>query len=740
MFSYQSESGNFAPWLLNPPRIYNSSDITAIICIRAHEDNPWVIDRLKRLGDTYQPAPRFQIIDFGSQPEYAARIRVQCEHQGFDCHHVEDSGVFSLSIARNEGAAHASTDLLYFTDIDFVSCQSHFGALSRYASEHDFGTIRDIILNLPAYHLTKKYSDEFPRLLPRDRARYLSQISNLGAERPKGDIVQFIAPYSNNFLCTRDFFMISGGYDSIFRGYGSEDFELMIRFANHTRSVQLPSKLSSDCQSPARESFFKPRPYVGFRRLGEAISYRAENAGLKTFHLWHPTPDNDSWRVYSDSHRNKLRASVAHYSDSPAMLASVDHIPKPLKALCVCKDPEHYGYFLPFRALGYQLIIIPDDSKKQLQRAEKIILERRVDTLMIFDPYIKSHQRFSHLFRLANEEIKVIVIEHGALPSTICYASDVACNDPDFSNYDANPPSPDEAAFDAAEQIVARICSGHSTTGNLNDHEEPRHPQSPLADILGIKVLLPLQLPDETAVTEFIKPGQSYAAYESSINEVAACNPGISFIVMVQQQNPSVFTASTPNVIVCHNEDSVHALIEACDFTICYNSGIGLLSLIHGKPTITIGNAFYNVRDTAHRAACLQDALTLVNSGACCAPKRKAIQRFVAWLITRKYSFFKKDQRIDMPPLDRQNSFQSPMVTHLNWNGTSLPLGRTSALSHIQEGSYVNGRLGLAIGTEPSWFDNPQLHSRGPVKSFFLKYFKRPCRQFVRYLRFRVQK
>lgn len=732
MFSYQKQSGNFATWALTPLRDYRSDDITAVICIRAHESNPWVIDRLRLLAGFYQPAPRILIIDFGSQQTYSDVVKCLCDLQGFGYHRVDDTGLFSLSMARNEGASRATTDLLYFTDIDFISPPSHFRDLARYASEHDFSVVRDIVLNLPAYHLTETRTSEFAEITPQNRSRHLAQLGALATERPKGEIADFIAPYSNNFLCTQDFFMISGGYDSAFRGHGSEDFELMIRFALHTRSTELPADITADCQSPARDSFFKPRPYLGFRRLGEAISFRAETHGFKAFHLWHPTPINDPWRRLNDWKRNTFRSSVAKYLEIPVNLASVDHLPRLRKALCICKNPEHYGYFLPFRALGYELILILDDSDEQIQIAKQRIQSREIDMFMIFNPYMKSHARFQELYQLAKDSgIQVVVVERGALPSTIYYAPDVSYNDPDFINYDSESPAPDARAIAAADQICAKIRGGSWTLENLSDYDETRRSYAHLSHSKGLKIFIPLQLSDDMAVTKFVRPGQSYADFEAAIRQTAIDHPDITFVVKAHPLNHDIFSGSVQNIITCKNQENVHAVIDICDFTICYNSGVGLLSLIHGKPTVTIGNAFYNLRDTGHRAANFNEAVCLITSGNCLPPSETVMKHFLGWLLTRKYSFFIADD--DIREFEHRNShgYKNIMVTHLNWDGKSIPLGRISAMSRIQKSSYVNGRLGLAIGTKPEWFRELSVDTRSPIKSFLIRYFKRPARKFI---------
>lgn len=706
--------------------------------MRAHDKNPWVMERLAALGDYYDPAPRFLIVDYGSEPNYSKLIRQQCQRQGLSYHFVDDPDIFSLSIARNEGASHAATDLLYFTDIDFVHTSDHFTRLANYANDHDFSIIRDIVLNLPAYHLTERYSEELFALQSEKRDKYINQLCVLAMESARGDVAEFIAPYSNNLFCTRDFFMMVGGYDSSFRGHGSEDFELMIRCAHHNQSATLPVKITLDCKSPARDAFRRQGPYEGFRRLGEAISFRAESAGFQALHLWHPSNKSDPWRVSNDWSRRKLKSVVKSYSAAACKFAQTDFIPRKRKALCICKDPEHYGYFVPFRILGYELLAIEDDSASEIDRARDLISTGQVDAFMIFNPYMRSHKGFFELFEMAKaKEIELVIAERGALPSTIYYASDVAYNDPDYVGYNNSMEIVNDNALKAADEICSHVRMGSWTLEKLKDYEQTTRSLDSLKGIDKPKVFVPLQLADDISVTKFIKAGQSYAEFEAAIDQAAARFPDIIFLVKSHPLSHQQFTSSYDNVICCMNDENVHAVIEACDYTVCYNSGVGLLSIIHGKPTVTVGNAYYNVTDTGHRADSLEGAVDLVESGECTPPVKEAVHKFIAWLVSTKYSFFKADDVIVRKRHRKSHAYKNIMVTHLNWQGTSLPLGRSSALGSIGRDSYTNGRLGLGIGAAPgqrAW------SSRRRRRVFFQDYIQRPYHQLLRYLKTALSK
>jgi hypothetical protein len=84
----------------------------------------------------------------------------------------------------------------------------------------------------------------------------------------------------------------------------------------------------------------------------------------------------------------------------------MDGMPREKKALCVCIHAEHWGYFVPLRALGYQVIPIFSDSVEKLEAAANMIASGEIDALAIFNPYMESHKKLRALFYLAQEKKK----------------------------------------------------------------------------------------------------------------------------------------------------------------------------------------------------------------------------------------------------------------------------------------------------------------------------------------------
>lgn len=93
---------------------YGVSDLTAIYCLRAHADNPWVIDRLRLIAEHYEPLPEVLVTDFGSEPDVARKVRDIREPDGLGYGDVPDCVLHSASAARNRGFDSTSADLVSF--------------------------------------------------------------------------------------------------------------------------------------------------------------------------------------------------------------------------------------------------------------------------------------------------------------------------------------------------------------------------------------------------------------------------------------------------------------------------------------------------------------------------------------------------------------------------------------------------------------------------------------------------
>lgn len=378
---------------------YTLNDLTMIICVRFHENNPWLLERLNNLGGYYDPAPKFLIVDFGSEPEWAQKVEGACKANDFDYHYIADEGIYSNGFARNIGFQQCTTDLIYFTDIDFLMPRDGAKKIIDLANILNIQQHKDTILTMPAIHVAEERTEEFHKIENNnDKSAFLERLAFYGMMTKVGTDFEFIAPYSNNFICHRDMFDRVGGYSNAFRGHGSEDFEFFLRYCLLMNTIPEPTSVSKDFYGPKKSSYYSEKSYAGFRRMLELLTLPSEMAGLKSFHLWHPTLNNTAWRKNNDWKRTTFNSVVNTYNNKKSGLLQVDSLPRTKTYLCIVKHEEHWRYFVPLRNAGIKTIPVSSDKPQDLWEFAQMIEKGEVDGVAVFNPYMKSHATVRTLF------------------------------------------------------------------------------------------------------------------------------------------------------------------------------------------------------------------------------------------------------------------------------------------------------------------------------------------------------
>ena len=624
------------------------SDITMIIALRVGEHNPWVLERLEKIGTYYKKLPNILIYDFGSDDFYARKIKTICTDYRFDYYYDDDKGIFSAAIARNRAFERTHTDLIFFNDIDCFFESDFFERLITIANGHDISHNRMMMMNLPVYHLTEKTSDALMRLDNDAFSQRLIYIKTISTASGKGSFCDFIAPYSNIFLCHRTLFEVVGGYDTSFRGHGSEDFEFLIRYALISDIYPRPDNFGSDFYGPLKQSFHDLKSYEGFRAVFSLMSFPCEINGLATYHLHHDKPLNNSWASSNDWKRENFKKVVDYYLNSEEKILALDFLEKPntQTILCLLEHKNNWKYFIYMRALGYKILPVFQSSYSEVDKAKKLIASGQINFISLFNPYMKSHYIQKMLFEYALAQgVKPIVIERGALPNTIYYASTVAYDDSDYQNTDftAIEMTPQEEAI--ITDYITTLRTGHLTLEQNHKNETISHDMKMLRVVNNKKIFIPLQLHNDMAVTQFTDGYRSYEDYLQHIAESVAKYPNILFVIKNHPLTHQKFSTDANNIMVVDNEN-VHDVIDMCDMVVCYNSGVGMLAGLHDKPVFTFGNSFYTKAGMAESIHYFDDILNFIPKelDKLLEQRREKTQKyskqFLYWLLKDKYSVF----------------------------------------------------------------------------------------------------
>ncbi len=336
---------------------YLPSDVTLVVSLRCHAENPWVLERLAPLLTHYEEEAARLVVDFGSREPYRSQVAALCSQLGVDCLYADDSENYCAARAKNLAAVAVKTPLIFFTDVDCLGESSLLTRLVQHANAQELGRYFDQLLSLPVYHFGLERTERVSAAgSARERDRELARGLASSVTSAYDTDSEYCAPYSNVFLCRTDFYLLTGGQHEAFRGHGWEDFEFAIRALCHAGTVPLPRKPLENCLAPASEEFYGPKGYVGFRRMLELASLPCELAGLRVAHLAHPRPRTGAhWYASHHSRRQLFSQVLESYLQTPDALVQIDDLPHQRQDWILSDPSSLAAALLPLRTAGVQL-------------------------------------------------------------------------------------------------------------------------------------------------------------------------------------------------------------------------------------------------------------------------------------------------------------------------------------------------------------------------------------------------
>lgn len=680
---------------------FSEKDITYVLTIRVSDFTPWILERIKFCLNFYEPCPKILILDFGSEEKYSLLIEDECKKSNATYVKINDTNTFSASKAKNLAFKYVTTDLILFSDIDCVFSRDIFQTLAKDATLLEFNVNPRRYITFPVIHLAENISKDFEELEPLDKEKYIRSLDYYSLQAEFKKEIEFIAPYSNILFMHKNLYELSGGYCDIFRGHGSEDFEYLIRLGYLTSDLPKPKNLNKDFYGPLKESFWNASTYEGFRKYLEALTFTSAYLGYKTYHMWHPKPSEKGyWTNNNDWKRERFNKVLGIYLQNEEKILEIDYLVRNKKALCLMNDIDQWGYFLPFRAQGYALEVASSSNQAEINQAYKKILRREVDLVCIFNPYMKSHKDYYALIELAKENsIPVKIIERGALPNTIYYANEVSYNDSDFYDEDHITNNILNKNLNVKEKesilrYISKIRTGKNTLENMQDYEDSIQSLHSIINKNTKNIFIPFQLPDDMAVTYFNENNQNYNDFTSDIKKLALKYSEIMFYIKPHPLMPNINSFENYTNIILLNNINIHAILDVFDHIILYNSGVGLLSILHGKKPYCIGNAFYSLNGRlATKVVNLEQAIQFIlDSEYKQNLDEMIVFKFITWLCEKKYSTFQAEDKIRDFGDRLSHGYKNIQVQKFSIDNTSINIGNHKVFPYSEK-SFISAKV-----------------------------------------------
>ena len=414
---YNAES-NISPAEAHGPVQESSSaswpfTLTIIIPLRVTDSRSDVADRISHVfaDPTMSDWISVLLVDDGSPPHHFARLREAADRTrarliSTGAKHYQ---TFSISRARNCGAQAANSDYILFWDADLLPYSGFFADLFHEISHlASTGYMNDFLM-IPCIYLTEKGHaalQELPPLARRSRA-----ITAMLAQ--DGELVEKASTGTSIILLKRDYYLVRGGNDTRFVGWGFEDYELTCRLIRRYRQFPLPANWQK-----SNGNFMTVKRYEGWKSVYRLHGEWLARKGIWLFHVPHRTETESSsyklnrdrnWRLFLE----RLKQDAAGV-DEPPPLADLSRG----RALVLSKNPfTSSRQIIPY--LGEVIYRSPEELHA-IGQISDALKEMQVSRVVFSNPY-KSRSSLEIYNWCRQNHFPILVCERGALPDSVYY-------------------------------------------------------------------------------------------------------------------------------------------------------------------------------------------------------------------------------------------------------------------------------------------------------------------------------
>lgn len=609
----------------------NTAILEIIVPVRATKARADIVDRIRFFCDTTDLplGVSVSVCDDGSQQQFAEAIEQVCAETGATYLKTgrKHYQTFSLAIARNYAAQRSRAAFIMFMDVDLIAYEGFFEELLREIDVNQMHEKIERFLMCPVIYLTNEGNEQYNSVPAEMRRQYFIHQVLSSNER----IIEKYSCGTSVIVVNRHYFLMRGGYDTRFNGWGYEDYEFGTRLIRRARQFPLPENWTK-----MDGNFTTIRRFEGWKSVYRLHGDLLAQKGMWMFHVPHPI--DSSYHAHKDSNWRLLAQRMEEDKTGAGE-------PDPLadfsagRSLLLARNPFCDGReFSPFLGKMVSASCMP---KADSLAPEDLITKAAVERVVFGNPY--ANERSLALYNWCRKkDFPFIVCERGALPDSVYHDRTGFLSDGESYKSDQwDRPLSDEE-LDAVEAYVAEIRWG----AKMLEKQAERGDLHMIRKKLGLRdsqkmLLVPFQQPQDTTVRHFSGPIGSFENFYDLVSSLPQ-QLGEDWLVVYKKHPVEDDLAAIPGA-QCGDEYNLYDLIELCDGMLVMNSGSGLYGMMFGKPVYIAGESWYSDERMNVSIKDIKEVAKQISKGF--DPDYDKVLRFIHYLRFKFYSFGEQIQR-----------------------------------------------------------------------------------------------
>lgn len=567
---------------------------------------------------------------------------------------------FSSGICRNHGVMRAKTEFITFQDVDlYAPDSSYYSILSRLSNVTEFNYLETV----PCLYISENYTKDYQSS---DNWEEFHQDTYLKYQEKDSDVLMY-APVTSMTLCRRAYFMECGGNSEEFHGHGYEDFEVLNRLANRSNKfVRSRDYYSHDYK-------YDSPHFCGYRTFFTLFGRALMNEKVFFVHFWHPSNPMPAYTKRNQENRVIFDRLIRKFDKENYMPSALSGYSQNFIGKTLILAPHNGKTTRSLRAaIPYmgECVYARDMEFNSVERFGKFIKDNKVSRVLFFNSFGNEHRL--NLFNYCKLN-NIITINHdrGGLPDSWFFD----CNGFNYSSssyatHKWDLPLSEQQSLETQEYIRNILTSDETLEKNgcrigaINFRNK--------YDLVNKKVLfVPMQRPGDSVIKHFSDKIGSVEAFYERVVSLAKKLKKIGWTVIVKQ-HPLEEHRPIPaaeNITILKASDHFYDAISVSDATMLINSGVGLYSLMQGKPTFNIGNAYYSHEGLSVKLDYPEEFIDIV--GTLVTPSSEKVIKFIHYLRNEFYSYGKT---IYNETIDSKTKEKTSNAVLVEFNRINIPL------------------------------------------------------------------